>query len=140
MVRTVFGDSDCAAAFVERVEADRAAARASAKRPRRRASMSERQPGRQLNLPRRAGFTGRQPCSRDLPERRAADDVARRAKVWMVEHIENVHSKLQMKVRPRLGVPDEREIGVVKRRSDDDVSSQVAEMIGGDEYGRIEPP
>src|SRR6476619_4654945 len=129
MVRTVLTDVDCAEALVASVETDSAAARANARRPRRRASMSERQPGRQLNLARGAGFTGRQPCSRNLPERRAADDVARRAEVWMVESIEDVHSKLKMKVRPRLGISDEREIRVVKRRPDDDVSPEVPEMV-----------
>ena len=85
-------------------------------------------------------FTRRKARPRDLAERRAADDVAGRTEVRMVEQIEHVRRGTAGRSCPAgLHVLDERQIRVVEGRSDDDVSAQIAEAIDGHEHRRIEP-
>src|SRR4051794_12269303 len=81
--------------------------------------MSERQSGDQLDLPRRPRFASREARARDLPERRAADDVAWRTEVRRVEHIEHVHAELQAGAAPELSVLDERQVRVAEGRPGD---------------------
>ena len=61
----------------------------------RAGGISEREPGCQLNLPRGAGFSGRQARPRDLAKRRTFDNIARRTKVGVIEQIEDVGANLQ---------------------------------------------
>ena len=140
MVRTVRGETTCAEALVPKVGAQSAAASASTTTCARiRTSISERQSHRQLNLARGAGFTCRQARPRDLTECRAADDVARRTEVGMVEQIEHVDPEPQADAPAGPRVLDQRQIRVVETRPDDGVAPQVAEVTGGHEHRWIEP-
>ena len=94
----------------------------------------------QLDLPRRSGFAGRQARPRDLAERRAADDVAGRAEVGVVEEIEHVDAELQTRaLRPaaRSSLTDRSVLW--KAGSDHDVPAEIAEAVDGHEHRRIEP-
>src|SRR6185436_6954028 len=91
IVRTVRGETTCAEALVPKIDAQSAAASASTTTCARIcSSISERQLHGQLNLTGGTGFTRRQARLCDLTEARAADDVARRTEVGMVEQIEHV--------------------------------------------------
>src|SRR5262245_30945657 len=104
-----------------------------------RSAISEHQLCRELNLPGRARLTGRQARPGDPAERGAADDVARRAEVGMVEQVEHVGAKLQPRAGCKPHVLDDREVCVVESRADYDVPPQVAETIHGHEHRWIEP-
>src|SRR5688572_17049020 len=140
MTSTLRGDTTCAKALVRNASAHSVTASAATTRGRILASISKRQSHGQLNLTRRTRFARGQARPRDLTECWAADDVARRAEVGMVEHIEHIDPELQTETRAGLRVLDQRQIRVVEARSNDDVATQVAEMIGGHQHRWIEPP
>src|SRR5258706_13139223 len=94
MTRTVQGDATTASALVHSVVARSVAATASRTSARIRASWSDRQAGRELNLAGRAGFTRGQPRPRDLPECRASNQVPWRTEIRTGEHIEHVDPEL----------------------------------------------
>src|SRR5262245_10307313 len=95
---------------------DATSATAAARRMIDRGAMSEREFHAKLNLPRGAAFAGRKARPRDLAERGAADDVAWRAEVGVVEQIEDVRANLKADTSVLHGLAD-RQVGVVKGRT-----------------------
>src|SRR5215471_2467892 len=101
--------------------------------------ISEHKANGKLDLPRRPCLSGWKTSSRDLTERRASDDVARRTKVRVIEQVEDVGAELQPRVSNRTDVLDHRQVHVVESRPDHNVTAEIAETVDGDEHGRIEP-
>src|SRR6185295_13715995 len=101
--------------------------------------ISERQPRDELQLPRRTRFSRWQARSRDLAERRAADDVAGWTEVRMVEQVEDIEPELDAGASPEALVLHERQVRIVEGGPDQRISAEIAEAIHGRERRRVEP-
>src|SRR4029078_13528188 len=84
-------------------------------------------------LPGGSSFSCREPCPGDLAEGWAADDVARRAEIRMVEEGEHVDAALETALlRWPSGLAD-RQIRVSEARSNDHVPPQISKAVDGHE-------
>src|SRR5262245_58468640 len=98
--------------------------------------MSDGELDSEWDLTRWADLPGREAGPRDSAEGRAAHDVTGWTEIGMIEQIEDIHAEMEVDAGADSDSPHHREIHVVERRADDDVTAQGAEPIHGSECRR----